>query len=267
MSFELDLNELGYTPEREETGDGIPRISWLSTTKTKGVVGKFYARETALPSLLAPWTHDELFDDEAGFTATDLRIIVLRTRTQAYSEETNNGIRTKTWHTHWKANAGMRLYTEILCFIEGYDDVVVWPVKGLVGRGVTAARGESIFSAMREVEKEARKTANRDIPSFMFWTPITQPKDKKGRVVTIDTGYGSNVVIPQVGFDVSAINRDLCASLYVGKERMALAAEAFAEYKDWSKEVRSNDEAEAPAPTEPARNVATAIDEDDVKPF
>ncbi|CAB4159000.1 hypothetical protein UFOVP698_48, partial [uncultured Caudovirales phage] len=22
MSFELDLNELGYTPEREETGDG-----------------------------------------------------------------------------------------------------------------------------------------------------------------------------------------------------------------------------------------------------
>ncbi len=35
MSFELDLNELGYTPEREETGDGIPRISWLSTTKTK----------------------------------------------------------------------------------------------------------------------------------------------------------------------------------------------------------------------------------------
>ncbi len=52
MTFENDLQELGYTPEREETGDGIPRISWLSTTKTKGVVGKFYARETALPSLL-----------------------------------------------------------------------------------------------------------------------------------------------------------------------------------------------------------------------
>lgn len=266
MTFEHDLMELGYTPEREESGDGIPRISWLSTTKTKGVVGKFYARETALPSLLAPWTHDELFDDEAGYTATDLRIIVIRTRTQAYSEETNNGIRTKTWHAHWKANAGMRLYTEILCFIEGYDDVVVWPVKGLVGRGVTAARGESIFGAMREVEKEARKTANRDIPSFMFWTPITQPKDKKGRVVTIDTGYGSNVVIPQIGFDVNAINRDLCASLYVGKERMAHAAEAFAEYKDWSKEMRTND-AEEPAPAEPARNVPSAVDEDDVKPF
>jgi hypothetical protein len=120
---------------------------------------------------------------------------------------------------------------------------------------------------MREVEKEARKTANRDIPSFMFWTPITQPKDKKGRVVTIDTGYGSNVVIPQIGFDVNAINRDLCASLYVGKERMAQAAEAFAEYKDWSKEMRSNDEGEAPAPTEQARNVPASMDEDDVKPF
>jgi hypothetical protein len=266
MSFELDLNELGYTPEREEIGDGIPRISWLSTTKTKGVVGKFYARETALPSLLAPWTHDELFDDEAGFTATDLRIIVLRTRTQAYSEETNNGIRTKTWHTHWKPNAGMRLYTEILCFIEGYDDVVVWPVKGLVGRGVTAARGESIFSAMREVEKEARKTANRDIPSFMFWTPITQPKDKKGRVVTIDTGYGSNVVIPQVGFDVTAINRELCVSLYVGPERMKAAEAAYEEYGDWSREQRTND-AEEPAPAEPTRNVPSAVEEDDAKPF
>ena len=85
MSFELDLNELNYTPEREETGDGIPRISWLSTTKSKGVVGKFYARETALPTLLPPWEHAELFDDEAGYTATDLRIVVLRTRTQASS--------------------------------------------------------------------------------------------------------------------------------------------------------------------------------------
>ena len=266
MSFELDLNELNYTPEREETGDGIPRISWLSTTKSKGVVGKFYARETALPTLLPPWEHAELFDDEAGYTATDLRIVVLRTRTQAYSEDTTNGIRTKTWHAHWKANAGMRLYTEILCFIEGYDDVVVWPVKGLVGRGVTAARGESIFSAMREVEKEARKTANRDIPSFMFWTPITQPKDKKGRVVTIDTGYGSNVVIPQVGFDVAAINRELCASLYVGSERLKVAKAAYDEYGDWSREQRTN-EAEEPAPAEPARNVPTSMDEDDAKPF
>jgi hypothetical protein len=160
----------------------------------------------------------------------------------------------------------MRLYTEILCFIEGYDDVVVWPVKGLVGRGVTAARGESIFSAMREVEKEARKTANRDIPSFMFWTPITQPKDKKGRVVTIDTGFGSNVVIPQIGLDVGKINRDLCASLYVGPDRLKTAKAAYEEYGDWSREQRTN-EAEAPAPTEPARNVPAAMDEDDVKPF
>jgi hypothetical protein len=131
---------------------------------------------------------------------------------------------------------------------------------------VTAARGESIFSAMREVEKEARKTANRDIPSFMFWTPITQPKDKKGRVVTIDTGYGSNVVIPQVGFDVTAINRELCVSLYVGPERMLAAKDAYEEYKDWSREQRTN-ETEAPAPAEPARNVPAAMDEEDVKPF
>ncbi len=119
---------------------------------------------------------------------------------------------------------------------------------------------------MREVEKEARKTANRDIPSFMFWTPITQPKDKKGRVITIDTGYGSNVAIPQVGFDVSAINRELCVSLYVGPERMKAAKAAYEEYGDWSREQRTND-AEEPAPTEPARNVPSAVEEGDAKPF
>ena len=50
------------------------------------------------------------------------------------------------------------------------------------------------------------------------------------------------------------------------QERMAHAAEAFAEYKDWSKEMRTND-AEEPAPAEPARNVPSAVEEDDVKPF
>jgi hypothetical protein len=90
--------------------------------------------------------------------------------------------------------------------------------------------------------------------------------DKKGRVVTIDTGYGSNVVIPQIGFDVNAINRELCASLYVGSERLKLAKAAYEEYGDWSREQRTNDVEEPTAP-EPARNVPTAINEDDVKPF
>ena len=264
--FERDLQELNYAHEREEMGDGIPRISWLSTTKTNGIVGKFYARATNLPTLLPPWEHAELFDDEDGFTADALRIVVVRSRTQAYSEETKNGVRIKTWHPHWKANANMRLYTEILCFVEGYDDVVVWPVKGLVGRGVTAMKSDSIFAAMREVANEAKKTAKRDIPSFMFWTPIVQPKDKKGRVVTTDTGYGSAVVIPQIGFDVAKVDRELCASLYVGKDMMAKAQAAFEEYRDWSKELRTNDEAPAQAPSEAPRNAVTEYDED-TRPF
>jgi len=264
--FERDLQELNYEHERTEQGDGIPRISWLSTTKTRGVVGKFYARANAMPALPAPWENSFLFDDEEGFTAEALRIIVIRSRTQAYTEETNNGIRTKTWQKHWKANENMRLYTEILCFIEGYEGVVVWPVKGLVGRAVTAMKSESIFAAMREVANEAKKTAKRDIPSFMFWAPIVQPKDKKGRVVTTDTGYGSAVVLPQIGFDVAKVDRDLCASLYVGKEMMTKAEAAYEEYRDWSKEQRSNDEAPAQGPTEAPRNTPTEYDED-TRPF
>ena len=265
--FERDLQDINYSHEREDIGDGIPRISWLSTTKTTGIVGKFYARASQLPDLLAPWENAELFDDEDGFTASSLRIVVIRTRTQAYTEETTNGIRTKTWHPHWKANANMRLYTEILCFIEGNEDVVVWPVKGLVGRGVTAMKSESIFAAMRDVATEAKKTAKRDIPAFMFWTPITQPLDRKNRLITTDTGYGSSVIIPKIGFDIAKIDRDLCASLYVGKTMMEKAQTAFEEYRDWSKEMRTNDEVPAePAVQEPARNTPTEYDEDS-RPF
>jgi len=265
--FERDLQEIQYSHEREETGDGIPRISWLSTTKTRGVVGKFYARASQISNLQTPWENSFIFDDEEGFTASSLRIVVIRTRTQAYTEETTNGIRTKTWHTSWKPNVNMRLYTEILCFMEGFDDVVVWPVKGLVGRGVTATKGESIFSAMKEIASEAKKTAKRDIPAFMFWTPIVQPLDRKGKVIVTDTGYGSGVVIPQIGFDVAKIDRDLCASLYVGKDMMSKAQTAFEEYRDWSKEMRSNEDIPAEqASTETTRNIPTEYDEDS-RPF
>lgn len=245
MSFDQDINALGFTPDHGDTdpSDGYPRIIWLSTTKSAGVVGKFYAKADAVGTMRDPWQAVERFDDEAGFETSRLKIVPIRKRSQAYTEVTVNGLRSKTWEPHYKANAGMRIYTELLCFVEGYDDLVVWPIKGLVGRAVTAKTG-SVFSDAKAVLAEAKKTATGVIPEFAFWVPISCPIGPKGKVVTTSTGYGSDVVLPQYDIDVATITRQTCVDLYVGKTMLAKAAAAYKDSADWAKTLRTN---EAPA--------------------
>ena len=245
MSFDQDINALGFTPDHGDAdpSDGYARIIWLSTTKTTGIVGKFYAKAEAVGTMSTPWEAVERFEDEQGFETSRLKIIPIRKRSQAYTEVTTNGIRSKTWETHYKAGAGMRIYTELLCYVEGYDELVVWPVKGLVGRAVSAKTG-SVFSDARAVLTEAKKTATGAIPEFAFWIPISAPI-AKGKIVTTATGYGSDVVLPQYDIDVNTINRKTCIDLYVGKAMLAKAATAYADSADWAKSTHTNDATEA----------------------
>jgi hypothetical protein len=246
MSFDQDINNLNFTPDHGDvdSADGFARIIWLSTTKTQGVVGKFYAKQDVVGAMQAPWEAVERFDDEAGFETSRLRIVPIRKRSQAYTEVTVGGLRSKTWETHYKPNAGMRIYTELLCYVEGYDELVVWPIKGLVGRAVTAKTG-SVFSDAKAVLAEAKKTAKGAIPEFAFWVPIAAPIGPKGKVVTTSTGYGSDVVLPQYDIASDTISRQTCVDLYVGKSMLAKAATAYADSADWARAQRVNE-----APTE-----------------
>lgn len=242
MSFDQDINALGFTPDHGDTdpSDGYPRIIWLSTTKTAGVVGKFYAKADAVGTMAGPWEAVERFDDEQGYETSRLRIVPIRKRSQAYTEVTVGGLRSKTWETHYKAGAGMRIYTELLCYVEGYDELVVWPIKGLVGRAVTAKTG-SVFSDAKAVLVEAKKTAKGAIPEFAFWVPISCPIGPKGKVVTTSTGYGSDVVLPQYDIDPATITRQTCIDLYVGKAMLAKADAAYKASADWARAVRTNE--------------------------
>ena len=178
---------------------------------------------------------------------------------------TVNGLRSKTWEAHYKPNAGMRIYTELLCFIEGYDDLVVWPIKGLVGKAVTAKTG-SVFADAKLVLAEAKKTASASIPEFAFWVPISAPIGPKGKIVTTSTGYGSDVVLPQYDIAVDTITRQTCVDLYVGKAMLHKAKEAYDATTTWAKDLRVN---EAPAEgfdmktVSIERNVIKPIVEDD----
>jgi hypothetical protein len=263
MSFDKDLNALNFVPDHGDTDptDGFPRIIWLSTTKTSGVVGKFYAKQDAVGAMGEPWQACDRFDDEAGYETSRLRIVPIRKRSQAYTEVTVNGLRSKTWEAHYKPNAGMRIYTELLCFVEGYDDLVVWPVKGLVGKAVTAKAG-SVFADAKLVLAEAKKTANTSIPEFAFWVPISAPIGPKGKVVTTSTGYGSDVVLPQYDIDPATITRQTCVDLYVGKAMLAKADEAYKATTTWAKDLRTNE-----APTEGFDMKMVSIEHNVIKPI
>lgn len=241
MSFDRDINALNYVPDTEPTeSDGYARLVWLSTTKSAGIVGKFYAKAESFGPMRAPWQAAERFTDEAGYETSRLKIIPIRKRSQAYTEVTTAGLRSKSWESHYKRDAGMRIYTEILCYIEGYDDLVVWPVKGLVGRAVTA-KSASVFSDAKAVLLEAKKTATGAIPEFAFWVPITAPIGAKGKVVTTSTGYGSDVVLPQYDIAADTITRQTCVDLYVGKAMLAKAAAAYTDSADWARAQRENE--------------------------
>ena len=263
MSFDKDLNALNFVPDHGDTdpSDGFPRIIWLSTTKTSGVVGKFYAKADVMGTMGDPWQVCDRFDDEAGYETARLKIVPIRKRSQAYTEVTVNGLRSKTWYPHYKANAGMKIYTEILCFVEGYADPVVWPIKGLVGRAVTAKTG-SVFADAKLVLAEAKKTANGAIPEFAFWVPISAPIGPKGKVVTTSTGYGSDVVLPQYDIDPATINRQTCVDLYVGKAMLAKAKGVYDATTTWAKDLRTND-----APTEGFDLKMVSIENTVIKPI
>ena len=263
MSFDKDLNALNFTPDHGDTDatDGFPRIIWLSTTKTSGVVGKFYAKADVMGSMGDPWQTCDRFDDEAGYETSRLKIVPIRKRSQAYTEVTVNGLRTKTWHTHYKPNAGMKIYTELLCFVEGYAEPVVWPIKGLVGKAVTAKTG-SVFADAKLVLAEAKKTASGAIPEFAFWVPISAPIGPKGKVVTTSTGYGSDVVLPQYDIDSATINRQTCVDLYVGKAMLEKAKGVYDATTTWAKDLRTNE-----APTEGFDMKTVSIEHNVIKPI
>lgn len=261
MSYD-DIQGFSWQADSEERGSQYPRIWWHNGVKQAQTNGSFYTSEREFSAPLGePWQGVEKFDDEQGYQTSTLRFAVIRKRVQAYSEEVIDGNRVKTWHDHWKQ--GRKLYTELLGFIEGYEGLVIWPVKGLIGKAITA-KGSGIIARHKEAVIDiAAKTwkGQGGVPPWAFWIPITAPVNAKGKPEYTDTGYGSFVTLPQLALPAT-VDRAVLGSLFVGKELLEVGLDAYHDHSAWQKELHTN-EGDTPTQAEPPRNQAQAIHSDD----
>ena len=252
----FNLDGFSFTPDTDyRSGEMFPRIWWYNGSKQAGTNGFFYTSVREFPNgLTDPWQEVEKYDDETGYMATALRVAIVRKRVQAYSESRIGNDVTKTWHPHYKPNHGMKLYTELLCLVNGMDTPVVWICKGMTGKEVTAKNGGIISLHHDAVIELAKPTWKAGIvPSWAFWIPIKAPLNAKGKPEYVDTGYGSFVTPPKLDLP-STVTRDTLKDLYVGRELLDFGLNLYHDSAAWSKQLRGSD---TPAESAPATPINT----------
>jgi hypothetical protein len=258
MSNDFNVDGFSFTPDTpERQGEAYPRIWWYNGAKQAGTNGHFYTTEREFPDGIPGWTQVDRYEDEVGYKADALRIAVVRRRAQAYSEDRTSGMPVKTWHPHYKP--GLRIYTELLCMVEGVADPVVWVVKGMLGKHITAKNGGLLSMHYENTVKQAIPTwkGQGTVPGWAFWCPIAAPKTDKGKPVYTDTGYGSHVTLPVRDYDPH-VTREVLVSLFVGRDLLEQGLRIYQDSAEWAKTLRGNDD----APT-----VATPPSDDSVEPF
>lgn len=260
--------------EEEYENQGYPRVYWFNGVKQAQTAGKFYtSAKDYNVELGAPWQSVELFSDGEGYQTEKLSIVPIRKRYQAYFERKEGNRTIKEWLPAGKYEEGARIYTEILCYMQGYDGLVILTVKGLTGKALTGKVG-GVFSTFKDtvisVAKETLKKGKK-IPPFAFWIPIATERDAKGKVFYRDTGYGSTTTPPALDIK-GQVSRDDCVKLYVGRELLARLADWYKEHDEWRTTYRTNDTPlmgstpTAPAAAEPqmAKNEPVPFDSDDM---
>lgn len=241
MTFD-NISNFNYQPDTSDNANEFPRMYWRNGVKAAMTCGEFYikAAEVNNQELGTPWISAERHIDEPAYVTPGLKIMVIRKRSQAYIETTTDGLRLKTWQEHYKANAGMKIYTELLCYIEGYSEPVTWVIKGLTGKAVTGKNVGIVDKFHEAVIKEAQKSwKNGTVPPWAFWTPITSAKDSKGRPVFTDTGYGSHVTPPTLG--IIPAGREGLKSLWVGEDLLRIGLALYNDTAEWQKAKRSSE--------------------------
>jgi len=260
------LNDFDFQDDEQVGYQGYPRIWWFNGVKQAGTAGHFYTSENEFDTPLgAPWTKVQRFQDGDGYVTEKLSIIPIRKRYQAFHRDANDRKR-KVWLDKWEDGAS--LYTEILCFMQGYDGLVILAVKGLTGKALTG-KTTGVFAMFADsVMAEAKKTMKKGakLPPFSFWIPISCAK-KNGRVEYQETKYGSFVTPPVLAIG-EPVTRETALKLYVGKDMLEKCHQAWKDHGEWRLQTRTTDapSAQSPQSTPPAKNIPIAIqdNEDDM---
>ena len=258
--------------DEPQIGDGLPRIHWMNGDRKAGTPGYFWteARQFDDPPG-EPWTAKTIAHDSGGTTEAyvteKLRIAVISWRTQAILDERDaGGKNVRTYYPRANMIKGSResVYVEVMCFVEGMENPVVWSSPSIKTSMAIIASGGILDTARRQLHDVAAKPSvwGMKLNRWAFWLPIKTAieVDAKGKpVIFYETTKGKPVTPPKV-----YIPKDDPLSLYVGDDAYSAGYEVYLQFPGWSKERRSGDESPpAVEPAAPSRNVPQPIEEEE----
>lgn len=232
-SFAEQITDIAIPEVAGSEGAEAPRIWWRNGVKQAKTGGFFYTSDKEFPGgLEAPWATKEVYDGENGYVAERLRVAVLAKRSQPFRDPKDaSGKRDRTQPRQWglKWEPGMQIYTELLCFIEGYAGPVIWCADGLTGKAVDAA----LKAYKTGLLAEGSRVAKRALPWWSFWLPVSTKLAGDGKVAYEDTGFGSFVTPPALALGGNALD-----TLFVGAEVLAAGAEVLNDsFAAWAKTI------------------------------
>lgn len=262
-TFSEQITDLAI-PETKPVTFEPPRFWYHNGVKQAKTPGSFYTRASEFAGGLAsPWSPEERFDGEAGFSTTALRIAVLAFRSQPFRKWKDAEGKDQTEFA-LRYEKGMTVLTEILCMIEGYDDVCVWSMKGLTGQAVTGKGSGIIPAYVNGLLKEASRIAKKPLPLWSFWLPIASKK-VGDKIAYEDTGYGSFITPPAAFYPANAMD-----TLFVGPELLSRGDALLREHAEWADfrrmpngVVNASYTVEEPKQLPAGRNVPQLIGDDD----
>lgn len=207
-----------------------------SRTGSGGTSGEWYTKASELSAHGAavnghPWKPKEKFEGEHGWVANEMRLAPIMTRSQAFVVEND----VTTWLKNY--TAGARIYTEILCFVDGISTPMIFCLKGMTAKAIVGKGG-----ILQSFRKDAT-VFSADVamtPPWTFYVPMCAPLDKNGKPVFTDTGYKSFVTMPVAGGSQPLNGPEDLDKLYVGDEMLATGETIAEVHAAWKNERRGN---------------------------
>lgn len=270
MNFADMIKGVAIPETAGRQSDELPRIWWHNGVRQAKTGGSFYTKQSEFAGGLgAPWAVDDRFEGEAGYSTAELRIAVLAYRTQPFvqhEKQPGEKFGRKEFLTAWRP--GAKLYTETLCFIDGFDGVAVWCCDGLTGKAVSSKAG-ILKTYELGLLSDAEHIAGQPLPLWSFWLPIATKRTQDGKIAYEDTGYGSFVTPPALH-----LPKDALETLFIGAELLERGAQVMKQHAKWQTTRRLPEntvEAEYTVSATPAlaapRNVPQAVTDADFSEY
>lgn len=246
--------------QRTTEGDGLGRFRWNNGMKVgrNASAGMWYARSEAFQgSLPTGWSKSLAFEGD-GYEAKTIKMLPLLKRSQPFSKVGESVV----WHTEWQQNAGMKMYTEVLCLLEGYDEPLVMTGKGWAASRITHYKRGCFGEQAEYVTRPASALADKPLQPWAFWHHIGGAFTKGNEPKFIEVGTGAKTHLHDIvliGVSGPA-DESLIDALYVGDELYAHATTVYNVYvqAEWHKERRKS----ADAPNTSAVSTDAESDED-----